>query len=269
MFRQNLSRRDALLSLGAGVCALTFGDMVFASKARAQKQGARIAFMGDSMIDGIWASEKRDLERDACLKQAVSTGRYAENGSGLARADKFHWPEKAAKIMTEFQPDLVVASFGLNDRQGVVDNERNVRVEFGNPEWEARYREQVTAFLKSAGTGRAGLLWLGLPVLREKEANEDATSKNRIFRETIKAFGDEKVAYVEPWRIAGPEGDAYQAYMTEASGAKLQIRSPDGIHFTRAGYDLISAYLGPQILSQLKSRLAADWTCEATARSTP
>ena len=68
----------------------------------------KIAFVGDSMIDGVWGGFARVVATNSCLKPLVKLGRYGENGVGLARADRHNWKATLQKINQEFQPDMIL-----------------------------------------------------------------------------------------------------------------------------------------------------------------
>ena len=238
--------RRSLLALMAGAAAP-------ASAFAAGQEPMRIAFVGDSMADGVWGGIQRRISKDACLRQLLRTGRYGEIGTGLARADKFNWPAKVKTIMGEFRPHLFIVSFGLNDRNPVVEVGGKKRIDLTNPEWGAAYKEQVAAFLQAAASAQAGVMWLGIPVLRDDVSNKDALEKNAIFKATVNQMQDKRLVYVEPWKLAAAGEDAFQPYYTDASGSRVQLRATDGIHFTGAGYDLISNYVSPRMIDHLEA----------------
>ena len=45
----------------------------------------------------------------------------------MTRLDQFNWVDEIGKIVDEFQPDLFVGSFGINDRQGIVEKDKRAR----------------------------------------------------------------------------------------------------------------------------------------------
>jgi len=249
--------------LTASACVLGITAAVLSAvPSVAEEPQVKVVFVGDSMSDGVGAAVQRHIAKESCLSKRIQVTRHAEIGTGLARADRFKWPEKIGSMVPETGADLVVASFGLNDRTGVVDPAASVRVSFGEPDWQARYSDQVTAFLKGAAAAPAGTLWLGIPSLRDKVAHEDGIAKNALYRSVIEGYG-EKAAFVEPWRASTDKEETFQSYWTDPSGAKVQIRASDGIHFTGPGYDQIAQYLSPKIVSHLEAKLgAARLKCE-------
>jgi hypothetical protein len=247
------SRRGFLRGVaGIGFIGAALGVEGIAPASALASEELRIALLGDSMIDGIWGGLLRAVQKESCLQGGVKLGRYGMIGTGLTRADKFDWTADAKKILVSFQPELVIVSLGLNDRQAIVSPTKE-RTEFNTPEWRARYSEATTAFIKSAGAAPAGLLWIGLPSMRDAAAQADAEEKNRIFSEAVQAAHDPRIEFIEPWRMNGSADEAFQAYGPDASGTRIQIRAGDGIHFTSAGYDMVAAYLLPKIVAHLQA----------------
>src|SRR5476649_2547652 len=76
-----------------------------------------IAFVGDSMADGLWGALFRRLGKDKCLADRIKLIRKAKNGTGLTRLDQFNWVTEVGAMAKESAADLYVGSFGINDRQ--------------------------------------------------------------------------------------------------------------------------------------------------------
>src|SRR3954454_3612151 len=81
---------------------------------------ATIAFVGDSMADGLWGAFFRLTGNQHCSPDELSLIRDARNGSGLARPDHFDWNSELDGIIAKTPPALVFASIGLNDGQDLV-----------------------------------------------------------------------------------------------------------------------------------------------------
>ena len=263
MFSLPSTRRDILrrgLQFSCGTVATLLGLPGFGQESA--KGEIRIACVGDSMIDGVWGGLLRLVSKEACLKPRIKLGRYGENGTGLTRPDRYSWPEAMTDIFAEFKPDLVIVSMGLNDRQGVVNPKTNTRVVYGQKEWSQAYEAEVAAFLGKATQTPAGLLWLGIPVLRDGTAQAESTEINHVYVHAITALNNKKAVFVEAWRQDGTKGDVFQAYAPDASGSKVQIRTQDGVHFTPAGYDMVAAYLLPKIIAQLNANgIEVEYPC--------
>jgi hypothetical protein len=253
-----LSRRTLLGALAA---------MPFATRsASAATDEIRVAFVGDSLSDGMWGGATRLVSREACLVSRVKLGRFAENGTGLTRPAKFDWIAESKGVVAKFKPTLSVVSLGLNDRQSIVDADRK-RFDLGTPAWRTRYAELSQALVRNLRSGDAGVLWIGLPILRDKPAQDDASEKNAIFADAIRQLNDPKIRFVEPWRQNSTGPDAFQPYGRDLHGAEVQIRATDGIHFTTAGYDLVSAHLLSEVAGFLKGQgVAMTYPCQQQAQ---
>src|SRR5580658_8095181 len=210
----------------------------------------RIAFAGDSIVDNYWSGIERIVDANPCLKNTIELGRFARNGTGLTRGDRVYWPREIRRIDDVFKPTLSVVSIGLNDRQFIVDGS-GTRTAWGAPDWTDKYRHELDEFLKAAVATKAVVLMVGMPAMREAIDNTDIDGKNALFAEAIAALGDPNLRYVEPWRLhaAGPE--TFASYGPDKSGRLVQIRTPDGQHFTVAGEDLAASYLFPKIVEAL------------------
>jgi hypothetical protein len=210
----------------------------------------KIAFAGDSIVDNYWSGIGRIIDANPCLKNTVELGRFARNGTGLTRGDRVYWPREIRRIDDVFKPTLSVVSIGLNDRQFIVDG-NGARTAWGAPDWADKYRHEVLEFLKAAVATKAVVLMVGMPAMREAIDNTDIDGKNAMFAEAVAALGDPNLRYVEPWRLhaAGPE--TFASYGPDKSGRLVQIRTPDGQHFTVAGEDLAAGYLFPKIVEAL------------------
>jgi len=210
----------------------------------------RIAFAGDSIVDNYWSGIERIVDANACLKNTVELGRFARNGTGLTRGDRVYWPREIKRIDDVFKPTLSVVSIGLNDRQFIVDG-NGARTAWGAPDWTDKYRHELNEFLKAAVASKAVVLMVGMPAMREAIDNTDIDGKNAMFADAIAALGDPNLRYIEPWRLHAAGTETFASYGPDKSGRLVQIRTPDGQHFTVAGEDLAAGYLFPKIVEAL------------------
>lgn len=219
-----------------------------------QASATRIAFVGDSMADGIWGAFFRLAGRQGCEADQIAFIRDARNGTGLARTDNFNWFDEIDRLIAAHNPNLIVASFGLNDQQAVITPAK-AKFTFGSDRWFGAYKDQVTAFLTHATAGGTRVLIVGLPTLRNAKANDHAQRLNAIYAEAAAGNPNRAVTYVEPWKPEGSDG-AFASYGQSLGGATVQLRAPDGVHFTPAGYDVVAAYLKAPLSNALTDQRA-------------
>lgn len=230
-------------SLAAGSVAL----VLLLSTSVAGAGPARVAFVGDSMADGIWGAFFRLTGKQKCSPDQLALVRDGRNGTGLARPDHFDWTKELDKLVSDDPPTLIVASIGLNDRQDVIMPDRT-KYKLGTEEWLAQYRQNVTDFYAHAGG--APVVIVGLPNLRDAKAEQHALLVNGIY-ETV-AAEVKNVTYVQPWRMTGEDG-GFASFGPDLNGSTVQIRAPDGLHFTAAGYDVLGKYLEEPLSEALAS----------------
>jgi len=178
--------------------------------------------------------------------------RKAKNGTGLTRLDRFDWVDEIDKIVADDHPDLFVGSFGINDRQGIVEKDKRA-VAYPSPEFDTRYTAIVVDVLRAALSKGASMAIIGLPVMLEGDANADALAKNKIFEAAIKQVGSDKATYVQPW-TSGASPDVFKPYLPNARNSMVMVRASDGIHFTRVGYDMVMEAVYPALAAILKAR---------------
>ncbi len=203
------------------------------------------------MADGLWGAMFRRLGKDKCLAERLKLTRHGKNGTGLTRLDQFNWPAEVATL-AEAGVDLFVGSFGINDRQPIVEEDKK-RIPFPGPAFDARYKALVEDLVGNAIAKGGSILVLGLPVMLDADANADATAKNRLFSDAVAAVGSPRAAYAPPWTSPSAP-DEYKPFLPNAKNVMIQVRATDGVHFTTAGYDMVLDTFYPAILASLKQR---------------
>ena len=210
---------------------------------------AKIAFVGDSMSDGIWGALFRLTGNQHCSADELTLVRDARNGTGLARPDHFDWNTELDTMIGKETPTLVFASLGLNDQQDLVLPDKT-KLHLGSDEWLAQYKKNVADFYEHAGKGGAPVMIVGLPNLRDTAAEKHAELLNGIYEDVAEAEHAVNVTYVKPWTMTNSDG-SFASFGPSLNGQTVQIRAPDGLHFTQAGYDVLAKYLEPSLSKAL------------------
>lgn len=264
------SRIVVWIKAAAVAAGMVLGLGVAEGRATAASDAAatlHIAFVGDSMADGLWGAMFRRLGKDKCLSEKVKLIRKAKNGTGLTRLDQYNWINEVATLRDDDNPDLFVGSFGINDRQSIVGPDKS-RVEYGGPAFDPRYQANVEELVRTAIAKGGSMLIVGLPVMLDSDANADALEKNKLFKASVADMGSPLAAYAQPW-TSQPAPDEYKPFLPNSRNAMVQVRASDGIHFTTAGYDMVMEAIYPQILASLKQRgrdLASECPSQVGAR---
>ena len=153
--------------------------------------------------------------------------------TGLARPEVFNWPAHMQDVIAQDQPDAVVVTLGSNDDQ-TLTGEGGVGP-FGSADWIAEYRRRVGGMMDViTGTGGRVLFWMGAPIMRNEERSETRYRIiDDIYREEA-AKRPGRVYYIDIYDRFTENG----GYADFIDG--VQVRTPDGIHFSRAGGDQIA-----------------------------
>jgi hypothetical protein len=235
--RSNRSRLK-VRRLANGIIVWTIAavtSVVFSSFAGGETpQKAKIAFVGDSVAGGYWDGVSRLVAQDSCLKAHLEVTNFTKDSTGLLRERFVDWAAELRRIGSRFKPHLFVISVGTNDTDS--DN---------------AYSDRITAVLRSAVASNAGMLWIGLPAMRETIFDRNGREKNKLFERAITAFDSKDIQYVQPWKLHDTEIDKFASFGPDERGKLVQLRTPDGTHFTVAGNLLTGAYLLSKIVARL------------------
>jgi len=161
-------------------------------------------------------------------------------GTGLARPEVFNWPAYLSEVVARDHPDAMVLTIGSNDDQTLTGDGGGQQ--FGTQEWKDEYSRRVGGLMDVVtGNGQTTLFWVGLPPMRNTERFE---TRYRLINEIVKAEADRrkgKVVFVDTTTVLSPPEGGYTDYVTNPDGSVVQVRTGDGIHFTREGGDRIAA----------------------------
>ena len=212
---------------------------------------ARLWIAGDSLVVVPGESIVRAAEDTGAVRLAAPVdGRIA---TGLARPDAFDWYRHIRKELGRLRPNVVVLGFGGNDDHDLMTGvpEGVSTGSFGSDAWRAEYRRRVEAVMDLVTRRARVLVWIGLPLTSDADQTRRFEVLNGIVHDAA-AERPGRVEYVDTYTtFAGPNG-GYTAYLTDERGALVRVRRADGVHFERAGGDLIA----DTVLERLRERLA-------------
>jgi len=143
--------------------------------------------------------------------------------------------------MESEQPEVVFLLFGGNDAQGIVTPEGRAVQDLGDPAWQAEYRRRVEAVMDRVRADDRLVFWIGLPPMRSGSFDGKARIMSRIYQEAAEARP--WVTFVDTVPLFGDADGRYLERIADASGAEVDVRKPDGIHFNTAGADRLARHL--------------------------
>jgi uncharacterized protein len=132
-----------------------------------------------------------------------------------------------------------VLTFGSNDDQTLTgDGGGQV---FGSEGWQAEYHRRVGGLMDQVVGNGITLFWVGIPPMANLPRYTDRYQLiNAIVRQEAQRRPG-RVAFVDAAAVLGAPDGGYAQYLPNADGSLVQVRTTDGIHFTRAGGDRVAA----------------------------
>jgi len=126
-------------------------------------------------------------------------------------------------------------------------------VPFTSPQWNVMYAARVADFMKLAGNGGATVIWVGMPpmqnaALSAKMSDVDAVDEQQAAKATP------AVDFLSSWTLLGTGQGTYAPFITNGAGQVVNVRTPDGIHLTPAGGEILSQ----TVLNYLRGPLHVD-----------
>jgi lysophospholipase L1-like esterase len=243
--RRAASRRHAVACIGVCVAALVLaacgaeasgsaGTAASAESADRQRPDVadpveqpaeKVTVAGDSISVGLGASLR------AALDPAVDVKVIGEEGSGLARPDRFDWPGRLEQLAAEFPPDVLVLSLSSNDAQDLADDDGEVVVGFDDqPAWDLEYASRLARSFDAFEDTGTTVLWLG----HVRTEEDDVGETNRHVQQLA-----EQVAASRDWVVVADLADILGSGEEEAE----ECLQPDGLHLTVECLDLAAASL--------------------------
>jgi hypothetical protein len=179
--------------------------------------------------------------------------------SGLARPDFFDWPAEIERKLPEVNPDIVVATFGGNDAQGlaVASGEFVVGDPVANEaEWTGEYQRRVGAVMDQLTEGGRTLIWVGIP----NDDNPDVTARMAIQDQAAKAAAAERpdVIFIDTWkRFSGRDGGWAEFVIDPRDGEGKDVRADDGFHLNTTGAEILAIDIAQAIRDTLRAQGSA------------
>ncbi len=209
----------------------------------------RVLVVGDSIGIDLGQPLVNDLAATGVVAPVLD-GRV---DTGLSRPDYFDWPAELRVDMANDRPQLVVVMMGANDPQSLVDGAATTP--YGTPEWNAAYGQRIGAFVDEANAAGAYVLWVGMPPMSGSELDGKMQVLNSVAQSEV-AARPAGATYLSSTAVLGDGQGNYTAYLPNASGAEVNIRTPDGIHLAPGGGERLSQ----AVLAAMHSTLHIDLT---------
>jgi uncharacterized protein len=199
------------------------------------------------------SSDKKTDKKDAKAKPD------AKPADGKPGAKPVRGTDAAAKpddkpVDSELSPDDVAD----NDAPPAIAPEKSTRspngiYEFREERWVELYKKKIAEMIGVLKTKGVPVLWVGLPVVRGPKATADTLFLDSLYRDVAVKAG---ITYVDVWDGFVDEAGHFLQKGPDFEGQIRQLRSSDGVYFTKAGARKLAHYVEREITRLLAARSA-------------
>lgn len=157
--------------------------------------------------------------------------------TGFSRPDFFNWASNIQDFVMSRKPKTIIISIGANDDQSIFIDGNNIGP-FASNEWKDAYLRRLNATLDFTQAYDIHVFWVEIPPVRDPVRNDRYKTINDLTRDAINAHP----AYATLVETKAAFSDANGNYSDSLpiNGVETLLRAPDGIHFTRAGGNLVA-----------------------------
>ncbi|MFC5326376.1 DUF459 domain-containing protein [Bradyrhizobium oligotrophicum] len=145
-----------------------------------------------------------------------------------------------------------------NDTPAVAAPEKAARspnglYEFRDDRWVELYTKKIEEMIAVAKSKGVPVLWVGLPAVRGPKGTADALFLDSLFRDVAGKAG---ITYVDVWDGFVDEAGRFLQKGPDFEGQIRQLRSYDGVYFTKPGARKLAHYAEREINRLLAARSA-------------
>jgi hypothetical protein len=191
----------------------------------------RVLEIGDSLGEDLGFQLNVQLPATGVATVAAD----AVGDTGLSNENYYDWPVHLQQDIATSHPQIVVIFLGGNDGQGFDVN--GVPADFGTAAWIAAYTQRVDQMLEESNQAGARVVWVGMPPMQDPALNSEMQQIDAIFEQQTEKFHG--TFYLPSAPVLAPNGQ-FTFQLTTSNGQTEVIRTPDGVHLTSPGAQLLS-----------------------------
>ncbi len=167
-------------------------------------------------------------------------------------------PEAAAKPDDKAVDSELPQDEADNDAPAAAAPEKAARspnglYEFRDERWVELYAKKIEDMIAVAKSKGVPVLWVGLPAVRGPKGTADTLFLDSLFRDVAGKAG---ITYVDVWDGFVDEAGRFLQKGPDFEGQIRQLRSYDGVYFTKAGARKLAHYAEREINRVLAARSA-------------
>jgi hypothetical protein len=202
-------------------------------------------------VDKDKSSDRKGDKKDARAKPDAKSD--AKTGDAKPGADAAAKPDDKT-VDTELSPDDAAD----NDAPPTIAPEKSTRspngvYQFREERWVELYTKKIEEMIAVLKTKGVPVLWVGLPAVRGPRATADMLFLDALYRDVAGKAG---ITYVDVWDGFVDEAGRFLQKGPDFEGQIRQLRSYDGVYFTKPGARKLAHYVEREITRLLAGRSA-------------
>jgi len=123
--------------------------------------------------------------------------------------------------------------------------------EFRDEHWGELYSKKIAELIGVLKTKGVPVLWVGLPAIRGPKGTADVLFLDSLYRESASKAG---ITYVDVWDGFVDDAGSFLQKGPDFEGQIRQLRSSDGVYFTKPGARKLAHYVEREITHLLAGR---------------
>jgi hypothetical protein len=201
--------------------------------------------IGDSLGTDLGEGLRLQLEKNHGITLVVKT----TVATGHTNSWFYNWSGHLKRFLAQYRPQLLIVFLGANDEQAIVVNGH--AAPFDTHAWRSKYESNVTTMMNEAAAVHCVVMWVGMPIMTPFGYRQKMQVINSIFSTAALKMPD--ATFLSPWEFMA-DAKANFRFNARVNGKLQSIRTPDGIHLTYMGQNLLATYVVTQL--RLTSGLA-------------
>jgi len=122
------------------------------------------------------------------------------------------------------------------------------RVNVGSDEWKEEYGRRVDRVIRALKRSGAAVYWVGLPIVRRPDMDEDVRMLNSVFRERALL---NNVKFIDVYDTFADEAGHFTQYGPDLTGKQRLLRAEDGVALTTVGNRKLAYFVEREIKRDL------------------
>lgn len=152
-------------------------------------------------------------------------------------------------LVTKEKINVVVLMTGMFDRGGIrLPNGRRIAV--GQGDWHAQYASRIDRLVRMLRRKGVAVYWVGLPIMRRTDWNEDVETINEVIRDRALSNG---ARYIDAFKESADENGQFSDRGPDITGRVVRLRDVEGFDFTAAGYRKLAFFIERQMRRDMSS----------------